>query len=528
MKRLLYVLAFSFIAFYSCSEKWDEHFGDGEQPENLVSELNLLDYLKTIPEYSEFVKALEETGVAEELTREQNLTVWAVDNEAMAELAAMEFLSDTFVMAYHINNLSFGKVKLSNGLRLRSLNGKYISVREIGDSSYVAEVRIINSDQFCSNGVVHEIEHLMEPVIGLYEYLEALGPEYSTIVDTIFNANEEVFDVENSVPVGVDPTGNTIYDSVFVTQNPLFETIDFRSEFEQTTMLLPSNAVINECLASFGAQLTAMGRPFTMEDTILAMSWIKEALFYEGIFEDYYGQQDLISAFDKVWRTSIQEVDTEYKTMSNGVVYEVSKMKIPNNVYITRIKSLVHYYEFIPEENRPDLIEAINALTYFPKTTDSWDFSDGGYGSGVYKIVQIDGASPSDDLPLAFEFSPLKIETLEDNTILATEMLIPAGEYKWYMGFRSKNHAYVNFYFNGGIINEEVNVSASTPWNYDRVTETVYKKYDGLGGLIGIVNVPGSGLQSVKMKVEFNRLGGGSQEQLQLYHWALVPTENNY
>lgn len=525
MKQFAYLIALMLFTFYSCAEKWDEHYGDGEKSQKIVSPLNVLDFLKSKSEYSKFVAVLEKTGVSAELVRNQELTVWAINNENMAEL---ENTTDTFRVQYHVNNLTFGREKLANGVRMRSLNGKYISVTAEGEDAFVADVKVIKTDQFCKNGVVHEIELPMVPVISIYEYLKALDDTYSTIVDTIFNANDTIFDIENSTPIGVDGTGNTIYDSVFVIENPLFIAADFRSEFEQLTMFLPNNNVIDDCLQTLGNQLIAMGRTFTIEDTVMAMNWITEALFYDGILTDYFAEQDLNSVMNRVWRTTVQQINTDKINMSNGVVYEVTKMKIPNNVFISRIKSLVHYYEFTDTITRPELIEFFHATQYNPKTTDSWNFSQYGYGRGSYKILYLRGASPADEDQLAVEFSPLSIETLEDNTITASEMLIPAGEYKFYLGFQSKNHPYVNIYFNGELVGAELDVAPSNPWNYDRVTETVVSKYDGLGGLVNIVTVEGEGLQRIKIKIEFSRLGKGSTEELKPYHWALVPTENNY
>ncbi|MFB6320699.1 fasciclin domain-containing protein [Saccharicrinis sp. FJH54] len=533
MKRLTYILGLAILLFAACKDNWKEHYDEGN---STVSSQSVLEYLKSNHDYDKFVAALEATGVAEELQRDQNLTVWAVNNEAMDQLAELEkMFTDTFIMQYQINNLSFGYSKLYDGLRLRSLNGKYISVSLGTDDAYVADAKILKTDQFCKNGVVHEINHLMEPVIGIYDYLLALGDNYSTIVDTIFNSNDTVFDVENSVPIGVDITGNTIYDSVFVIENPLLAQADFKSEFSQLTMFLPDNSVIDDCLENYKDQLLSIGMPCTLKDTILAFNWIKGALFYDGIMRNIDPNTDLVSAVTMpepdgrniVWRTSVQQLDMDPKMMSNGIIYNVTKMKIPNNIFITRIKSLVQYIQYVPEEEKPNYIQYFNETSHTIVQGDSFDFTSYGYPKGYYFYLKALG-DINDSLPLAVEFSPLKIETLPDNTTVASEMLIPAGEYKFYFGFRSKNHAYVNFYFNGELVGEEVKVNQSSPWNYDRVTETVVSKYDGLGGLVNIVNVAGEGLQHVKIKVEFSRLGGGSTEELQLYHWALKPTENNY
>ncbi|MFC0878266.1 fasciclin domain-containing protein [Saccharicrinis sp. FJH2] len=533
MKRLTYILGLAILLLGACQDNWKEHYDEGN---STISSQSVLEYLKSNHDYDKFVAALEATGVAEELERDQNLTVWAVNNEAMDQLADLEkMFTDTFIMQYQINNLTFGYSKLYDGLRLRSLNGKYISVSLGSDDAYVADAKVLKTDQFCKNGVVHEINHLMEPVIGIYDYLLALGDNYSTIVDTIFNSNDTVFDVENSVPIGVDITGNTIYDSVFVIENPLLAQADFKSEFSQLTMFLPDNNVIDECLENYKNQLLSIGKPCTLKDTILAFNWIKGALFYDGIMRNIDPNTDLVSAVSMpepdgrniVWRTSVQQLDMNPKMMSNGIIYNVTKMKIPNNIFITRIKSLVQYIQYVPEEEKPNFIQYFNETSHTIVQGDSYDFTKYGYPKGYYFYLKALG-DINDSLPLAVEFSPLKIETLPDNTTLASEMLIPAGEYKFYFGFRSKNHAYVNFYFNGELVGEEVKVNQSSPWNYDRVTETVVSKYDGLGGLVNIVNVAGEGLQHVKIKVEFSRLGGGSTEELQLYHWALKPTENNY
>ncbi|MBN2164702.1 MAG: fasciclin domain-containing protein [Marinilabiliaceae bacterium] len=531
MKRIVYILGLVLFIIAACNEKWNEHYE--EIDDSSVSSLNLLQYLKTQPNYSKFVTALEETGVAKELERDQNLTIWAVNNDAMDKLTEMQItFTDTFIMQYHVNYLSFGYSKLYDGLRMKSISGKYISVTMNSDSTLISNSKLINKNQFCKNGVVHEIDNLMKPVISIYEYLLTLGNEYSTIVDTIINANDTVFDPSNSAPIGVDTTGNTIYDSVFIIKNPLLEIADFKSEFSQLTMFLPNNSVIDNCLETLNNQLSSIGRSSTHNDTVIAFNWIKGALFYNNIIRDIDPNTDLISADNKVWRPSVQKIDPKAIAMSNGLLYNITNMKIPNNVYITRIKSLVHYYEFLPEDSatRAQYIQFYNTTSYGPEPMDTYDFTKYGGPKGVYTIVRFKGASPSDSLLSAVEFSPLKIETLEDNSILASEMLIPAGEYTLYLGFRSLKHPFVNVYINGNMAAKELNVANSNPWNYDRVTQTApgIPKYDGLGGAVGNVIVDGNGLQHIKIKIEFNRIGQGTAEDMQPYHWALVPTANNY
>ncbi|MDP4272215.1 MAG: hypothetical protein Q8909_19160, partial [Bacteroidota bacterium] len=57
-------------------------------------------------------------------------------------------------------------------------------------------------------------------------------------------------------------------------------------------------------------------------------------------------------------------------------------------------------------------------------------------------------------------------------------------------------------------------------------------KWDGLGGLVGVVNVTKedgtSGMASFKIKVKFSRNEASGKKTLMIYHWALKPTANNY
>lgn len=69
-----------------------------------------------------------------------------------------------------------------------------------------------------------------------------------------------LFDKANSIPTGVDITGNTVYDSVFYVYNPLFEKAQFNSEFKQFTLFLPDNEVLKDCFTKLNTQYKAMGK----------------------------------------------------------------------------------------------------------------------------------------------------------------------------------------------------------------------------------------------------------------------------
>ncbi|UCS94986.1 fasciclin domain-containing protein [Echinicola marina] len=529
MKNLKYIMGLLLLLSMACNEVWDEHYGldGGDESAYVVSSLNLLDYLKSIPDYSKFVEALEQYGIAEELTRDQYLSVWAVNNEAMQALESMD-LDKEFVLRYHINNLTYDMSKLRDGLRLRSLNGKYIPVtRPVENKIQVADATVTEGNQFCQNGVVHEINELMVPDESIYEYLYGLSDEYSMIRDSVFAANDTVFDASNSVPIGVDKSGNTIYDSAFVIENPIFEEVDFRSEFSQVTMFVPSNEVVGVCFDNLQKLYDQFGKPFTKADSLIAWNWVMDAVFYDQVVDDYGAEEDLVSAFGKLWKTTVQGVNPQYKRMSNGRVYDVNFLKIPNNVHISAIKQLFYYYEFVPDEQRDELFTFHNTSEIRIQATDNYSFPNINV-SGTYTILRLFGEDIPGQ-PLAVDYTPVKLDKNEDGTTTASVVEVPPGEYNLYMGVQSKNHPYLNVYIDDQLVAAELNVEPSSPWNYDRSTNTVPgTKWDGLGGLVGIVNIEGDEVRSFKLRVEVALLGKSSREEMKLYHWALVPTQNNY
>ncbi|WP_437921060.1 fasciclin domain-containing protein [Sphingobacterium sp. LRF_L2] len=514
-------ILFTAVLFTGCKKNWDAHYGD----EGTVSNLDLLSYLKTQPEYSEFVAKLEEYGLAEELQRDQNLTIWAVSNDKMAALSS---LGDDlkFILSYHINSLVYDNTKLKDGLRLMTFNGKYLTVRKEGSVVQVGDASIVKGNQLCKNGVVHEISQLLKPDVSIYDYLKGLDADYSIIRDSVLAMNDTLFDKESSIPIGVDATGNTVYDSVYVISNPIFEKANIRSEFSNVTMFLPSNQVIKGCFDDLAELYSQFGKSFLREDSLIAYKWIKEAIFYNTLIEDY-GSTDLTSAFGKLWKTNVQLVNLDYKRMSNGRIYEITKLKIPNNVHISMIKQLFHYWEYIPESERDALFKFTNVTNVQPKDQDKVTFPTIGVEL-TYRTLLIQG-NLADNLPATMECTPIMLERKQDGSTGYKVVEVPPGEYNLYMGFRSTTHPFINVYVDDQVVAKTLNVEPSTPWNYDRSTNTVSgTKYNGWGGLVGPVTITGTSVRPFKIKVEYAGLGKGTVETLELYHWALIPTANNY
>jgi hypothetical protein len=135
------------------------------------------------------------------------------------------------------------------------------------------------------------------------------------------------------------------------------------------------------------------------------------------------------------------------------------------------------------------------------------------------------------------EFTPLNYD---EETGEVSVIKVPPGEYNLYMGFRSLGHPFVDIYFGSGDapiaegatpVAAAIPAAQSTPWNYDRSNETDpnIRRWNGLGGLVGVVQVEGEEMSTFRIKVKFNKVMAiGSAKRMQIYHWTLKPTANNY
>lgn len=615
MKKTAFFLLLAVAGLVACNDNWDDYYETSSQSGSVdtttattVLDCTIAEFFETHTEYSEFYNLLDTVGATESLNADQELTLWVV-TDSVIKLTKVEYTepgtsleTDTARFKYHVNYLSVNRNQLKNGARLKTLNGIYIQLTIAEDGTvYANDSKLIETFRL-NNGVVHVIDAMMVPRLNLYAYIEQLSDDYSIFRDSIMSYSEKVFDVDKSTPLAVDKTGNTIYDSVFVTYNPMFDTVRFDSEFEQFTCFIPSNEVMIECYRKLNETYQAIGRPYVgvidkvnkfseadtfpylaQKDIELAINWVKRAAFYEGTFGVTEATApDVYSAFDRQWKNfdqngdAVQKIDTENpEDLSNGRVFFVKEMKIPTNVVITRLKQFLYHYEKFSDPNDVAKYFCIKGATKVSvsagdeiptlaiqagQNSPAWAeytytyFHEQENSSGKmtprYTYLSLN-SDETQEGEFSISFSPVTPTGWNS----ATEYKIPAGEYTLYLGFRAKAMCTGNVWFatadtdnesnsltvlpdgdvqlmsNYKLIATNIDFTAATPWNYDRAEggEMVQysngkNRWNSNGGKVGTVLVEGEGMRSVRIKVQYV----SGEKTMQVYHWCLIPTENNY
>ena len=546
MKTIKYILSSILLisGIYACNDDWDSHYSQEEQVVNNVNitvvNKSAVDYLQSQPELSTMYQLFSETGVLDEMIEKDLLFTILVVNDDNALSRAVVTDDRTFLAKSHISDISLSPSNLSDGQRVLMWNGKYINVSKVENEDNATSISFngiaVKKITKVNNGYVYEIEDYVETPKSLYELIEGLGDDYSIFREMIMERNQLTFDKEASKIIGVDETGSNVYDSIFIVTNPYFEAQGFNmmSESLSATVLIPSNEVVNRALTVARQNLQEWG--MLREDSILE-NWTFQSVFFDKKLSksDFEANIDLNSIFSKQWRTTVQQVDLENPvSLSNGVAYYVTDMKIPTNVLIYRVKDYMRWYEYLSEEEKALYFDNEN-LTFDKMETkvSEWSGWPGVFPNIINRVVRF----KTTDAAIKEYTLNFTAFSYDEKNKVTTPYKIPPGEYDLCMGFEQKMGHDVEVSFNGEYVGT---VTASqltkTDFHYDRggqgypegydVNKATDKKktnYDRDGGKVGVITIEGT--EPVNVVIKFH---GINASKCCFHHWCLKPTKNCY
>ena len=548
----------------ACSElKDDDHYkvSDSEisNAELKIVDMSSQQYLESRSDLSSMNQLFANQGIYKELqTKGQLSTLLVVTNDHYVQPQD----DVDFATRSHVSDISISPANLENGTRLMMWHGKYVnvSIDELGQEGNIVDHVMFNNGAVkevvkTTTGYIYVISDMIVTPTSLKDYIDQLPDDYSIFRDMVQASGGKEFDRANSKAVGINDQGNTVYDSVFIYTNTFFDNVDFdmNSESLTATMLLFSNQVINEALDDAHRRLAAweLERP----DSILK-DWILKTAFFKKRYSAEEIQtadvQDLRSIYSTQWRTNIQKVDTQNPIeLSNGVAYNVTKLHIPTNVLIYRLKDFYYYFENCTDEQKSNFFKTTN-LKFKSCDTEvtAWTPWAGVWPSIENRVIRFDKepADLKDDEGFLIDFTPIKRG--DDGTV--RPYLVPPGSYRFCMG-SVQNAGFdvvATIFANGQQVakSDAITWGTATTFHYDRNGvgypegyDATYVRemggnskagnYDRDGGVmideieIPDVNGDGSPVQLVLRLECFNWAG---KTNLKLHHWCLRPTENNY
>ncbi|MBQ9200904.1 MAG: hypothetical protein IJ154_00835 [Bacteroidales bacterium] len=573
-KAILFsILAVGALLFAACnSQNWDDHYFSEE---TVIENDQLADVQVSTEAYlsdpaqadlSQMYGFLKENGVFDKLKgKSQLFTILVVSNEHFVQPGEEEA---EYIAFSHVTDMSVSPANLHDGERILMWHNKFVTVGMdslalLGDLSHISfngspVSRVVRT----TDGYIYELDAMISTPVSLYDYINELPEEYSMFREMVLASGGKQFDKKNSKAIGVDATGNTIYDTVWIYTNDFFDAKNFSlsSESLTATMFLSSDEVINAALADANARLSNWGLE---RDRDIIMRWILEASFFRSKYSpadlvdnDDEAFLDLKSIYDRQWRMEAQGVDIDHPIeVSNGTIYEVTKLYIPNNVLIYRIKDYYRNYEYCTDQQKSIYYNMFNLKSIEVKTeVEPWTPEAGVWPMhGCFSL-----SAYCDDPSLGFNMNMETIHCVYDEQGNVTDVApynIPPGTYRFAMGFAQNLNMTFNIkvYAVIGTSRQElgsstITVGSTTEFHYDRgtflsdtwpegykevkdaLTNSKKNNYDTDGGCVieELVLPDLLGNNTAYPLYITCECTSGTSSRIIYHHWCLRPNKNNY
>ena len=318
----------------SCNlnDEWEKYYGNVPKSVNE----NILTLLASNENYSRFFDVIHEYGFDDLLTRNQYLTVFVPVNQAFDGLPEYSQEEWSRIIGFHIIYANLYSRDFAD-FDLLSMTGKYLNMESLGNNEFTISGSGINMehvDNFCQNGVVHEIDKLLVPKPNLYEYIIQLGSSYSILKDFLLSMDIRSIDYENSVRIGVNDNGDAVYDTIWKTENYFLDNIaDLNDESEAFTGFLPNNADVTDALNSISEYFGDISELDQEEYNQLLF------IIFNGTFTAHEFTRDnlpdtMVSVTGKIINKSDLIFEQTNLEVSNGIVHLLDGITVPKRYFL--------------------------------------------------------------------------------------------------------------------------------------------------------------------------------------------------
>ncbi|OJX87390.1 MAG: hypothetical protein BGP01_00790 [Paludibacter sp. 47-17] len=333
MDRNIYKSGFiALVLFFvaACSDDYREaHYAADP---TIVSEKNLWETVRSIPELSTFAGLLEKYGYDKTLQQPESFTLFAPDNAALSGLDTSKINVANDLIENHMARFfipASSRIKQT----IPTLNRKRIPLQFVNDRFYfgtspfsVPYQRIV-----ASNGIVHVLSQVEPFFPNNWEYL-GKDPALDSIRSYFYSQNKLTFIPEASVPGSIVDGKQTYLDSVFQNSNPLLSRLGYiNREDSSYTMIVPDNGAWEAAYTRIKSYFVYRANPFFNADS-MQRARTSYALVQDLIFSNTLQKaphDSLVSTSGNVFFKPAYLFDGSTSvTTSNGKLYITSSLRI--------------------------------------------------------------------------------------------------------------------------------------------------------------------------------------------------------
>ena len=134
---------------------------------------NVIDKLKETGKFTKLNETLMKSGLSENLKGEGPFTVFAPLDDAFAAISAQTYYGllreenkDKLVniLGRHVFLKKINSSQIDGEIKLKAINGEEITIKKVNGIVYINEAEVVTADVETSNGIIHFINRVLQPL----------------------------------------------------------------------------------------------------------------------------------------------------------------------------------------------------------------------------------------------------------------------------------------------------------------------------------------------------------------------------
>ena len=134
---------------------------------------NVIDKLNEAGRFNKLNETLSKSGLNENLKGAGPFTVFAPLDDAFAAISAQTYyglLRDenkdklVNILGRHVFSKKISSSEIDGEVKLKAINGEEITIKKVNGIVYINEAEVVTADVEVSNGVIHYINRVLQPL----------------------------------------------------------------------------------------------------------------------------------------------------------------------------------------------------------------------------------------------------------------------------------------------------------------------------------------------------------------------------
>ncbi len=134
---------------------------------------NVIDKLNETGKFTKLNETLMKSGLSENLKGEGPFTVFAPLDDAFAAISAQTYYGllrlenkDKLVniLGRHVFSKKLTSSEINDEIKLKAVNGEEVTIKKVNGIVYINEAEVVTADIEVSNGIIHFINRVLQPL----------------------------------------------------------------------------------------------------------------------------------------------------------------------------------------------------------------------------------------------------------------------------------------------------------------------------------------------------------------------------